>query len=225
MTVSATVKAGSPRPLAMFGGTFDPVHIGHLRVAWEAAELLDAEVRLVPAKVPALRQQPVASPAARVALLEAALAGQSRLKLDTRELARSGPSWTVDTLTELRTEIDPARPLLLLVGADAFARLAAWHDWQRLFDLAHIVVLTRPGATITPSAELEAAIAPRRQPLDGHWRAAAAGAVLNVPVTPLDISASAIRALLAAGREPRFLLPAACLADPALLAPYRRPQG
>src|SRR5579859_4112192 len=112
-------------PLALLGGTFDPIHLGHLRVAWEAAEALDAEVRLMPANVPPHRPAPAASAAERVRLIEAALAGQSRLTLDARELARPGRSYTVDTLLELRAE-QASRPLLLVLGADAFAGLPTW---------------------------------------------------------------------------------------------------
>jgi len=208
-------------PLALLGGTFDPIHLGHLRVAWEAAEALDAEVRLMPANVPPHRPAPAASAAERVRLIEAALAGQSRLTLDARELARPGRSYTVDTLLELRAE-QASRPLLLLLGADAFAGLPTWHRWRELFDLAHLVVLTRPGHTPATPPELSAEVAARRASDPSELRTAPAGRVLHLPVTPLEISASAVRALLAAGREPRWLLPDALLNDPALLAPYRR---
>ncbi|MHB1283418.1 MAG: nicotinate-nucleotide adenylyltransferase [Metallibacterium scheffleri] len=213
----------APRPLAIFGGTFDPVHLGHLRAAWEAAEQLDAEVHLLPARVPPHRPQPLASAAARVALLRAALAGQDHLGLDLRELARPGPSYSVDTLAELRAEHGAQRPLILLLGQDAFAGLPTWERWTQLFDLAHIVVLTRP-----------ASLPPWPDSLQGQWRqrtvaapaalrTAAAGAMLNLRVSALEISASQVRTLLAAGREPRYLLPDALLADAALLAPYRMP--
>jgi nicotinate-nucleotide adenylyltransferase len=205
------------RPLAILGGTFDPIHHGHLRGAWEAAEALDAEVRMVPARTPPHRPPPIADVAGRVALLRAALEGQDRLLLDTRELDRDGPSYTVDTLASLRAEIGPERPLVLLVGADAFAGLASWHLWQDLFSLAHIGVLTRPGAEHPLPAGLEAFVAPRRAArVHGP-----VGSVVGIDITPLDIAATAIREAFAAGGEPRFLMPEACFADPALLAPYR----
>ena len=208
------------RPLALFGGTFDPIHIGHLTVAWEAAELLDAEVHLLLANVPPHRPAPVASAAERVAMLRVALAGQQRLVLDTRELARSGPSYTVDTLRELRAE-QGGRPLVLLLGADAFAGLPSWHEWRALFDLAHIGVLSRPGVTATLSPELLAAITARRTADPALLRASPAGRVIDLAVTPLEISATRIRELLAAGRNPHYLLPAGLFDDPALLQPYR----
>ena len=133
-------KNPAMRPLAIFGGTFDPVHIAHLTVAWEAAELLDAEVRLVPASVPPHRSPPIADATARLAMLRVALRGQQRLGLDTRELARGGPSYTIDTLTELRQEVGE-RPVVLLLCADAFAKLPSWHRWRALFALAHVGVL------------------------------------------------------------------------------------
>ncbi|KAA0070159.1 nicotinate-nucleotide adenylyltransferase [Rhodanobacter sp. T12-5] len=209
------------KPLALFGGTFDPVHLGHLSVAWEAAELLDAEVRLLPASVPPHREAPVASAAQRVAILRTALQGQSRLTLDTRELDRAGPSWTIDTLHELRAE-QGERPLVLLLGADAFAGLATWHRWHELFDVAHIGVLSRPGVSARLPDELEREVADRRVAEASDLRALPAGKVIELAVTPLEISATRVRELLAAGRDPRYLLPAGLFDDPALLAPYRR---
>ncbi|MDR2012928.1 MAG: nicotinate-nucleotide adenylyltransferase, partial [Rhodanobacter sp.] len=155
--------SGTVQPLAILGGTFDPIHNAHVRVAWEAAEFLDAHVRLVPAHVPPHRDPPVATAAQRAALVRAALTGQDRLWLDTRELRRDGPSYTIDTLRELRAEVGATRPLVLLVGADAFSGLPGWHCWRGLFDLAHIGVLTRPGrdAGALPT-ELHTEVAARR---------------------------------------------------------------
>lgn len=209
------------KPIAILGGTFDPVHNAHLRVAWEAAEALDAQVRLMPAHVPPHRPAPVASAAQRVAMLRAALTGQDRLQLDTRELDRSEPSYTVDTLCQMRAEFRGGQPLILLLGADAFAGLPIWHRWRELFGLAHIAVLTRPGHGGSLPTELAAVVAPRRAESAGALHASAAGKVLDLPVTPLEISASAVRALLAAGCDPRWLVPEALLADPGLLAVYR----
>ncbi len=210
------------RPLAIFGGTFDPVHIGHLRAAWEAAEALDADVRLVPAKTPPHRPQPMASPAERAALLREALAGQDRLKLDLREIDRPGPSYTFDTLASLRAQYGHDRPLVLLIGADAFVGLTAWYRWRELFDLAHACVLTRPAQIPAMPDALAAEVAARRADGVAELRAAAAGRVLHMVVSALGISATRIRSLLAEGREPRWLVPGALLDDPALLEPYRR---
>ncbi len=209
------------RPLAVFGGTFDPIHNAHLRVAWEAAEFLDAEILLLPASVPPHRDQPIASAQQRADCVRASLDGQDRLILDVRELRREGPSYTIDTLMELRAEIGESRPLVLLVGADAFAGLPSWHRWRELFDYAHIGVLTRPGHDDPLPTELRTKIASRRCNSVAMLHESAAGRVLQIPVTPLEISASQVRALLAAGREPRWLVPDALFVDPALLAPYR----
>jgi nicotinate-nucleotide adenylyltransferase len=210
------------RAIAVLGGTFDPVHIGHLRVAWEAAEALDADVRLMPAQVPPHRPPPVASAQQRVRLLQLALAGQERLTLDTRELDRPGPSYTFDTLQGLRSEFGNAQSLILLLGADAFAGLPSWHRWRELFELAHIVVLTRPGHGAAWPAELATAVAPRCVNAVSRLHEAAAGHILELAVTALEISASQVRALLTAGREPRWLLPEAVLAAPEFSAAYRR---
>jgi nicotinate-nucleotide adenylyltransferase len=203
----------APRPLALLGGTFDPIHNGHLRAAWEAAEQLDAEVCLLPANVPPHRAQPVLDADQRVALLRLALAGQERLRLDTRELERAGPSYTVDTLLGLRAEHGPRRPIVLLLGIDAFAGLPSWNRWLQLFDLAHIAVLARPGHAREYAPALQEQRARRSCPIDADWRDRAAGNVLFVDVSELEISATAIRGQLARGQEPRFLVPEAVLAE------------
>jgi nicotinate-nucleotide adenylyltransferase len=209
------------KPIVLFGGTFDPVHVGHLRVALEVAEALDAEVRLMPAHVPPHRPAPVADAAVRVAMLECALAGQSRLTLEARELRREGPSYTFDTLRELRAELPPKQPLALLLGADAFAGLPTWHRWRELFELAHFVVHTRPGHTPALTPELATQVASRRVRDPAEIARLSAGMVLELAVTPLEISASAVRERLAQGRDPRWLVPDALAARPDLLAAYR----
>jgi nicotinate-nucleotide adenylyltransferase len=208
------------RPLAIFGGTFDPVHVGHLSVAWEASELLDADVHLMPASVPPHRPPPTASAAQRVAMLRAALQGQARLTLDARELRRTGPSFTIDTLAELRAE-QGDRPLVLLIGADAFAGLCGWHRWSELFDLAHIGVLSRPGVDAALPDVLRQVVDPRRVDNASQLHRAPAGKVVELAVTPLEISATHVRELLAAGRDPRYLLPTGLFEHAELLAPYR----
>ncbi|MGA9334432.1 MAG: nicotinate-nucleotide adenylyltransferase [Rudaea sp.] len=210
-------------PFAIFGGTFDPIHIGHLRVAWEAAEALNAQVHLMPANVPPHRPAPIADAGQRASMLEAALAGQERLLLDTRELRREGPSYSIDTLRELRAEAGPQRSLILLLGADAFAGLSTWHEWRGLLDLAHVVVLTRPGHATALPPQLATEVASRKVASVQPMHESPSGKVFDLPVTPLEISASAVRAMLAAGNEPRWLLPDALFANSELLAPYRKP--
>ena len=134
-----------PVPLAILGGTFDPVHYGHLRAADEVRKALDLPaVRLVPAALPPHREAPLTAARDRVAMLDLAVREFPGLVVDTREIARGGKSYTVDTLRELRSE-QPGMPLLLVVGADAFQGLSTWHEWRSIFDLAHVVVVPRPG--------------------------------------------------------------------------------
>lgn len=196
------------RPLALLGGTFDPIHVGHLRAAIEAREALAAEeVRLLPAAVPPHREQPLATPEQRLAMLEAAIAGIPGLRADARELLRSGPSFTYDTLISVRAEIGTARPLLLVLGADAFAGLPSWHRWREIIGLAHIVVLARPDAhgLIDPRLEELLASAGTADPVRLAGRPA--GYVLRLQVPPLPVSSTLIRARLQQGRSVRFLVP------------------
>lgn len=198
--------------IGILGGTFDPVHFGHLRAAVELREALGLdEVRLLPCGRPPHRDPPVASAADRRAMLEAAIAGEPGLAVDTRELERPGPSYMVDTLASLRAELGPRAPLCLLVGSDAFAGLDRWHEWRRIPELAHLVVARRPGADLPGTGAVAELLAARRVPEVAALRARPAGRILIQPVTLLDISATRIRALLAAGRSVRYLLPEAVL--------------
>lgn len=205
--------------IGILGGTFDPIHYGHLRLADDARRQLDLpEVRLIPAGEPPHREKPVASAPDRLAMTELGCAEFAGLSADGREVRRNGPSYTVLTLEELHAE-QPMRPLLLLIGADAFAGLTGWHRWERLFTLAHFVVVERPGRPLDLDALPE--------PLRIQWqrrlctdRARLArqltGSIFRLSVTPQPISATAIRAALARGeagrKEVRNLLPASVLA-------------
>ena len=198
---------------AIFGGTFDPIHFGHLRVALEISEALDADVRMLPAPVPPHRAQPMATADQRLAMLELAISGCARLHADDRELRRDGPSYSVDTLAEFRAGLGADASLVLCVGADAFAGFSSWHRYEQIFDLAHVLVLTRPGATDRmgwPEA-LRAQAVSRRGSL-AQLRLEAAGRIAELAVTPLAISATAVRTLIAAGRDARFLIPDAVAA-------------
>jgi nicotinate-nucleotide adenylyltransferase len=204
--------------LGVFGGTFDPIHCGHLELARELRAALGFfAVRFVPAGDPPHRAAPVATAAHRLAMVELAVAGHPDLEVDAREIRRTGRSYTVTTLEELRHE-EPSRPLALIVGADAFLGLPTWHRWCELFDLAHIVVVGRPGVTI--EGALPPALAEewsrRLRPDATALRSAPAGTLILPPVTAHPISASAIRAQLARGgagiAAVRGLLPPAVLA-------------
>lgn len=197
------------------GGTFDPVHYGHLRLAEEMAEAIGlGQVRFIPAGQPPHRGAPRTAATHRLEMVRRAIDGNRRFELDAREVASPRPSYTVDTLTELRAELGSERPLWLLLGADAFLGLPTWHEWRRLFELAHIVVAARPGAdaALQPDALPEAL---KQQAVPRLVADAAvagpAGSVLLRPMTPLDISATTIRDTLGQGRSARYLLPDAVL--------------
>src|SRR5210317_2209069 len=123
--------------IGVFGGTFDPIHFGHLRSALEICESLDLkEIRFIPCRIPPHRGEPVADPMQRMAMVRAALAGQPDMILDDREIKREGPSYMVDTLESLRSEFT-TEPLCLVLGMDAFLGLSSWHRWKDLLTLAH----------------------------------------------------------------------------------------
>lgn len=202
--------------LGVLGGTFDPIHHGHLRLALEmrAALGLD-EVRLVPAARPPHRPPPVASDHDRAALLEAAVADVPGLTADLRELGRAGPSYTVLTLEELRRE-DPGRPLCFLLGMDAFCALDTWHRWRELPELAHLGIARRPGAP-TPEGRPRALLAERQVDNPAAMGDKLAGNIAVIDIPMLDISASRVRHLLTTGVGARFLVP-----DPVLHLIHQR---
>jgi nicotinate-nucleotide adenylyltransferase len=195
--------------LGVFGGTFDPIHFGHLRPAWELAQALSLEqIAWIPCGVPPHRGQPRADAALRLRMLQAAVRDVPGFYVDERELHRPGPSYMVDTLSSLRAEIGE-RSLCLLLGMDAFVGLADWHEWRRLPQLAHLVVAQRPGWDGAADGQLQALLGERLTTRVEDLQRAPAGRILFAPVTQLEISATRIRALVAAGQSPRFLLPEA----------------
>lgn len=194
-------------PIGIFGGTFDPIHFGHLRTALEVLEELGlAEVRLIPCHVPPHRGQPRAHADHRLELLRIAVANVPGLQVDERELRRAGPSYTVDTLFELRQEF-PDASLCLMIGMDSLLSLPSWHRWRELIELAHLVVLARPGYEPSFSGELAEWIDGRRVRSAAELKSAPSGIVYFHSVTQLDISATGIRHLIKSGRLPRFLTP------------------
>lgn len=205
-------------PIGILGGTFDPLHFGHLRLAQELGEgLALSEVRIIPAGLPPHRAQPFASPQQRLEMVRLGIDGNPLFTLDEREIFKPTPSYSVETLLDLRRELGALQPLCLFMGADAFLGLTTWHRWRELFDLAHIVVAQRPGvsgitrAAATLPADFLDALNRRLTNEPEALRDAPSGAILVHPVTALDISATQIRSELSAGRSPRYLLPDAVL--------------
>ena len=195
------------KPIGVFGGTFDPIHYGHLRTAFEMLQAMDfAEVRFIPCGDPPHRGETWAGARQRLEMVGVAAAGQRGFVVDDRELRRDGPSYTVDTLTDLRGEF-PERSLGLIIGMDAFLGLPRWHRWDELLDLAHIVVAHRPGwraPDIGPMGEL---LSERGTHRVNDLHASTHGRIHIHAVTQLEISSTEIRELVEAGRDPRFLIP------------------
>lgn len=202
----------SSNAIGILGGTFDPIHFGHLRLAEEMLELANLRrIFFIPAGTPPHRDAPQTSARHRSAMVRLAIADQPAFVLDEREVERTTPCYTVDTLRELRAELGAAQPLCLLMGGDAFLQLHTWHEWERLFDLAHIVVGYRPGFT------LEERIHSATAELQRHYqqRLCAAnilsqqpcGGVTELAIPKLEISATDIRRRVAEGRTIRYLLP------------------
>ncbi len=197
----------SSGPIGIFGGTFNPIHNGHLRSALELKENLGLEqVRLLPAARPPLRGLPELSAEERAELVEQAVASEPGLVCDRRELSRQGPSYTVDTLAELRAELGPARPLCLIVGTDVLERLREWHRWEDLLGFAHLVVMARPGWRAPDSGQIAAWLAEHGGGV-ADLQQNPAGKVMMQQLRQLPISATEIRDMIARGQSPRYLLP------------------
>lgn len=202
------------QPIGVFGGTFDPIHFGHLRLAEEMAEGLGlSQVRFTPAGQPPHRGTPRTAATHRLEMVRCAIVGNPRFEVDAREVERPDPSYTVDTLTALRAELGNEQPLWLLLGTDAFAGLPGWHQWRQLFALANIVVATRPDTAGIQTGNLPEELKQelsQRQVQNGS-ATGPAGAVILQNMTALDISATRIRATLARQNSARYLLPDAVL--------------
>lgn len=193
--------------IGILGGTFDPIHTGHLRLAEELAEALNLEeVRFIPAARPPHRAEPHGEGQHRITMVEQAIAGNPRFRTDLREFEREGPSYMVDTLASLRRELGPERPLYLLLGTDAFLGLPRWHRWQDLFELAHLCVARRPGAVPESGMSPELLTVWHQRHHDAVPDTPAGGILLR-DITALDISASDIRRRLHRGQSIRYLVP------------------
>jgi nicotinate-nucleotide adenylyltransferase len=200
------------QPIGILGGTFDPIHLGHLRMGLELCETLQlAKVLVIPCYQPVHRPEPSAKAEDRMAMVRAAVIDEPTLFADDHEIRRHNPSYMIDTLLDLRAEL-PTTPLCLLVGIDAFLHFHHWHRWQDILDHCHLIVAHRPQYTL-PQSGLIADLVNARLQHDSHYvHTHLAGAILLQQITPLEISASEIRKQIAMQRNPRYLLPDAVLA-------------
>jgi len=203
------------QPLGLFGGTFDPVHYGHLRLAEESiAHLGLGGVRWIPAGQPPHRGTPQVTAQQRLEMVRRSTAGNARFSIDASEVEAVAPSYTVHTLERLRRELGDKQSLVLLVGADAFAGFSSWHRWRDIFALAHVAVSHRPGFPVEASSlpdELASEFSDRYLADVGGLKCAPAGGIVTFAMTQLAISATQIRKLLANGLSARYLLPDAVL--------------
>lgn len=201
------------RPHLVFGGTFDPLHRGHLVAAEAVWKGFGAPVSLLLAARPPHRPPPVASPADRLALLAAAAASRPWLRLDDRELDRPGPGFTVDNLAELRRELGERVPLVFILGRDAFREFHTWRNWPKILELAHLLVLSRPGPEAPLPVALQRELEVRRARSVSELVEEAAGRILEFPIPALPLSASAVRARLARGESAKELVTPEVLAE------------
>jgi len=195
------------QPIGLFGGMFDPIHLGHMRTAFELSQALKlAEVRFMPAGSPPHKQITHASAELRLAMVSAAIADQKGFVVDDREIRRKGVSYSYDTLAELRAEF-PDRSLCLLLGMDAFLGLPDWHRWRELLDLAHIVVAHRPGWKAPTMGPLGEVMVDRGTGSVRDLHEQLAGRIYIRAVTQLEISSTDLRQVITSGQDPRYLVP------------------
>lgn len=195
------------RPIGVFGGTFDPIHFGHLRTAFELKEKLKfSEVRFIPCGINPLRKKPLGDAHIRLDMVAAAIEGQPGFVVDDREIHREGPSYSVDTLASLREDF-PDRSLCLIVGMDAFLSLPKWHKWRTLLQLGHVVVAHRPGWSTPDMGVLGELLVDVGTGTITDLHDYRAGRIYIHAVTQLEISSTAVRDLISAGGDPRFLIP------------------
>ncbi len=210
------------RAVGILGGSFDPIHTAHLALARAARDALQLdELLLVPAARP-WQKHPITDPVHRARMVELAIAGEARLRLERCELDRSGASYTIDTLRELRARYGAGTPLVLVIGADQMERLDTWHQWESLLDFAHLGVARRNDAVLVLSNRLQTYFNEHWSPPDA-WRHAPHGHVIEVTMPPSDVSATEVRTLLASPATPERDLRLAQIV-PAAVLDYIRAQ-
>lgn len=198
---------------ALFGGTFDPIHFGHLRPVEALAQQVGLKkVTLLPNNVPPHRPQPEASAQQRVEMLRCAIATRPLFDIDTRELERDTPSWTVATLEALRAERGAEQPLGFIIGQDSLLTLAKWHRWQDLLSLCHLLVCQRPGyATQMETPEMQQWLDVHRAQRTEQLHHSPAGRIWLADTPLFDISATEIRQRRHLGQSCTDLLPDAVI--------------
>jgi nicotinate-nucleotide adenylyltransferase len=195
------------KPIGLLGGTFDPIHFGHLRTALELYQALDlAEVRLIPCFQPVHRKLPIATPIQRLAMVQSAIMNEPALTVDDCEIRRQGPSYMIDTLINLRAR-KPQTPLCLIMGIDALLGFPSWHRYQDILSLAHLIIAHRPHYHVPQTGTIANLL--KKHLIQNHHalHTALSGHIILHPVTPLEISATDIRKQITMGQNPRFLLP------------------
>ena len=211
--MTAISESNSDLAIALLGGSFDPVHCGHLLTATAAKAALSAwQMRLLPCAQSPFKKTSLANAAQRESMLRLALTEYPELCIDTRELRRPAPSYTVDTLSELRAELGSHRPLIFVLGWDAFVGLPRWHQWRELFALAHLAVMNRPGVGGDRHAVLGAelsALLDERLAARTDLSSRPSGHVCFIEVPAVELSSSIIRTKIAAGESVDGMMPKA----------------
>lgn len=197
-----------PKSIGILGGTFDPIHFGHLRAAFEIYQSLKLdEMRLIPCRFPPHRGIPIAEAPHRLHMVSLAIE-DSCLKLDEQEMKREGPSYSIDTLMSLRREF-PYSALYMVIGLDSFLTLSSWYQWEKLIQLSNIVVIQRMGWNFPEKGDMMDFFKAHSLKKEDniHQHEYACGKILTQTITSLDIKASGIRSMIASGESPEFLLP------------------
>lgn len=205
--MSNNEQSSKPRAIGLLGGTFDPVHYGHLRTALELAQIFDLQtIKFIPCKQPVHKETPQAKPAERLAMLQLATQDTPLLEIDDREINRHTPSYMVDTVESLRKEM-PDTPLCLILGSDAFTQLPTWHRWKTILDIAHIIVVLRPGLNFSPDPEIQQLLNQHQNDQIDDLHNKLNNCLIIQTTSSLEIAATTIRNLIHCGYDPKFLLP------------------
>jgi len=188
-------------PIGLFGGTFDPIHSGHLKIAEQLIDLLDLQcMQFIPNKHPMYRDKPVANAKHRLAMTRIATAHYPKFIVNDVEINRPGPTYTIDTITAIREQI-PKQPLCLLIGEDVFASMNGWHDWKKIPDMVHLIIIDRPGVTHPYNSEIQALFDERKTHDTHSLSKKPGGKIIRHLIDPLTISATKVRKKLKTGED------------------------